>query len=553
IFLIDVSGSMLSRSTMVKAQDGSQITLFEALRQALEQVAQDPRLIGAKSRISFITFGTKITEKTNWPAQIQSDKDRQALIGMIHSPAELDADKHGDTYMGGAISQALNKANEMYSQADPCTTTFIVMLTDGWDEPPAGATIKVKTVATQLAAKQRQVLAQLGVKTWQVLVIGLQRLPDRKAGTTTAKELAELLGGGFIDVTKQAGGTVSERIFLALKEQVEALKGQLKVAATSTSGRCSVKNGIVDFGTINGNGSATAILPLELKSCYAEEISALKEVSAALPAEKQSAYCQSARKAGLDSPKFCAGIPADAITIKLPQSSLTVSPESATMGERKGTIADVQLNAQAHSNCPAGQFVGCFRLTSSAKVPEFIPYMIVVPGRIVADPETIKVKVKKPGLFFSEPTAVELVGDLKEMTGSHSQAQFEVTVTPQSAVLVSGGSEKEKAIEATIARERINDGKPLAFTLDTSKTDHAQFRLKVAIPADQKPGRYEGKLALNVTGPSSTSTPTEIAYEIGIDPSAWEEVAPIAVPMTIILILVTGLGLILWVSNSRRD
>lgn len=36
IFLIDVSGSMLYKSEMVKAVDGSQVTLFEALRQALE-------------------------------------------------------------------------------------------------------------------------------------------------------------------------------------------------------------------------------------------------------------------------------------------------------------------------------------------------------------------------------------------------------------------------------------------------------------------------------------------------------------------------------------
>lgn len=65
IFLIDVSGSMVLKSTMVTAADGTQVTLFEALRQALKQVAEDPRLINPKSRISFITFGTKITEKTD--------------------------------------------------------------------------------------------------------------------------------------------------------------------------------------------------------------------------------------------------------------------------------------------------------------------------------------------------------------------------------------------------------------------------------------------------------------------------------------------------------
>lgn len=69
---------------------------------------------------------------------------------MIQSPEALSADKHGDTYMGGALALALQKANQMYSDTDPCTTTFIVMLTDGWDEPPAGATVKVRTVTGDL-------------------------------------------------------------------------------------------------------------------------------------------------------------------------------------------------------------------------------------------------------------------------------------------------------------------------------------------------------------------------------------------------------------------
>ena len=69
IFLIDVSGSMVLKSTMVTAADGTQVTLFEALRQALKQVAADPRLMNPKSRISFVTFGTKITEKTRLAIQ----------------------------------------------------------------------------------------------------------------------------------------------------------------------------------------------------------------------------------------------------------------------------------------------------------------------------------------------------------------------------------------------------------------------------------------------------------------------------------------------------
>lgn len=236
IFLVDVSGSMVMKSTMVTAPNGTQITLFEALREALKQIVNDRRLIGAKSRISFITFGTQITEKSSWPEQLQADSDRETLISRITDPVELQADKHGDTYMGGALDAALTKANQLYSQQDPCTTTFIIMLTDGWDEPPKGAQHQVRSVAAQIVAKEKQIQSKLGVNTWQVAVVGLQRLPDRKAGTTTAAELAKLLGGTFLDVSKEGGGSVSERIFLSLKRTVEGLKGDIKFVGTPPEG-----------------------------------------------------------------------------------------------------------------------------------------------------------------------------------------------------------------------------------------------------------------------------------------------------------------------------
>jgi len=71
--------------------------------------------------------------------------------------------------------------------------------------------------------KKQRILKKVGIKTWKVLVIGLQRLPDKKAGTTTAKELADLLVVVFIDVTKQAGGTVSDHLSSA-QVSVEQLK-----------------------------------------------------------------------------------------------------------------------------------------------------------------------------------------------------------------------------------------------------------------------------------------------------------------------------------------
>src|SRR5215471_6484157 len=229
VFLIDVSGSMVSKSTMVASADGQQIKLFEALRQALKQIIEDERLISEKSRICFVTFGTKISEKSTWPSQLESPALRQKLLEKIQSPQELEADKHGDTYMAGALNLAYEKAKQLSATGDPCTTTFIVMLTDGWDEPPAGAPLKIRPVASRLLAKQRELESRLGVNTWQMRVIGLQKLPERKTGTTTASQLADLIGGEFIDVAQQEGDSVPDRIFAALKRTIEGLKGELRV------------------------------------------------------------------------------------------------------------------------------------------------------------------------------------------------------------------------------------------------------------------------------------------------------------------------------------
>ncbi|MBS1957465.1 MAG: VWA domain-containing protein [Cyanobacteria bacterium SZAS-4] len=544
IFLIDVSGSMVLKSTMVTAADGTQVTLFEALRQALKQVAEDPRLINPKSRISFITFGTKITEKTDWPSKLETAEDRQSLLKVIQSPDALNADKHGDTYMGGALALALQKANQMYSDTDPCTTTFIVMLTDGWDEPPAGATVKVRTVASDLTKKQSEILKKVGIKTWKVLVIGLQRLPDKKAGTTTAKELADLLGGGFIDVTKQAGGTVSERIFLALKSQVEQLKGQL----TLGEGK-SLKNGVVDFGTVVGNGSAKASFPLQLKSCYAEEISGLKDVTSTVPSSKLKELLGTSASLTGGACQSITTIPTDAITLHVAPTQIAPSGE---LGNRSSTSQEIAIDAQAHTNCPAGHYAGCFKLDSTAKVPEYIGWTLRVPGRVVADPEALKVKMRKPGFLWAEDSDVDLIGKIKELPGAHAQANYDVQILPQRATMVS--SKKGDAADSrAIAEDEINGGKPLSFALDTAKADSHEFKLNVAIKANQAPGKYAGVLGVKISGPAETVAPTEIPFEVTVEPSAWEEIAPLAIPILFVLVLSIIFGLFLWITNLKRD
>ncbi len=544
IFLIDVSGSMVLKSTMVTAADGTQVTLFESLRQALKQVAADERLINPKSRISFITFGTKITEKTDWPSKLETAEDRQSLLKVIQSPDALSADKHGDTYMGGALALALQKANQMYSEADPCTTTFIVMLTDGWDEPPPGATVKVRDVASELTKKQNEIFKKVGIKTWKVLVIGLQRLPDKKAGTTTAKELADMLGGGFIDVTKQAGGTVSERIFLSLKSQVEQLKGQLTLGQGN-----SLKNGVVDFGTVTGNGSAKAAFPLQLKSCYAEEISGVKDVTRTLAADKLKVILGNAATITGSPCQSVTTIPADAITLQVSPTQIAPAGDS---GNRSLTSQEINIDAQAHTNCPAGHYAGCFKLDSTAKVPDFIGWTLRVPGRVVADPEAIKLKMRKPGFLWAEDSEVDLVGKIKELPGAHAQANYDVEISPQQATIVS--SKKGDAADSrAISKDEINGGKSLTFALDTAKSDNHEYKLTVNIKANQPPGKYAGTLSVRVSGPPETVAPNEIPFEITVEPSAWEEIAPLAIPIFFVLVLCTIFGIFLWITNLKRE
>jgi hypothetical protein len=501
-------------------------------------------LINSKSKVSYVTFGTKITEKSDWPTKLTTDADRQALIKVLQSPEALSADKHGDTYMGGALHLALDKANQMYSPSEPCTTTFIVMLTDGWDEPPRDATVKVRDVAAQLTAKQKELFSKLGVKTWNVLVIGLQRLPDKKVGTTTAKELADILGGGFIDVSKSSGGTVSQRIFLALKNQVEQLKGQLTLGSSQ-----ALKSGIIDFGTVNGNGGAKASFPLELNSCYPEEINGISDGTRSAAQAKINGWVKAGGGLTGGACASAASLPADAITVTLAQSQYVLAPQNGDDGKRKATEEEIAVVAQAHSNCPAGQYVGCLKLASSAKVPEMIPWMIRVPGRVVIEPDAMKVKVRKPGFLWAESTEVDLSGKLKELPGAHAQANYDVQIVPGIGNM---HGEHDKTVEATIPTYDINDGKPLSFNLDTGKTDSHEFKLTVQIPRKQKPGKYEGVLAIKVSGPAETVAPTEIPFQITVDPSPWEEVAPIAIPLLIALLLVVAFCIVLWVANPRR-
>jgi hypothetical protein len=513
IFLIDVSGSMLYKSEMVPGRDGKPIFLFEALRQALQQIVSDEQLVGAKSKMAFITFGTAVTEKADWPSSAATSADRQSLSDKIASVSELQADKHGDTYMAGALDAALRKADQFAEKSEPCTTTFIVMLTDGWDEPPHGAAFNVRDLARQVVNKQKQLKDRLGVNTLQVRVVGLQHLPDRKAGTTTAKELAAMLGGDFMDVSQQSSGTVAERIFAALKKTILELKGKVEIAKADSGG-------VANFGTIESGNNAQATVRVISRSCYGEQITGVDAEAGALS------------KADLDKlPADLQGdvtsAPAGSLKFSLANGVLNLTPTLDQVSAGKAGWQQLKIAAHVDNRCPPGVYAGALRLQSSARVENAIPYGIVVPSRIVADKESIQLKVKKPGFLFTEKTSAVLKFTVSEKVSGGNRGKEELNVVVEPATAKSG---------ASLDRSMINNGQPVKIVLDTQSAGGQPVEVTVSVPPDLKPELYAGKIKISLANPGTNAiAPADVPYEIDLLPSPWEQVSPIAVPIFILL------------------
>lgn len=591
IFLVDVSGSMVMKSTMVRAQDGKNVTLFEALREALKQMVGERRLINSASRVIFITFGTEVKEKEDWPSTLDSDEKRSLLIEKISSPETLSADRHGDTYMGGALKLAFDRAQALVKEGDPCTTTFFVMLTDGWDEPPANAQYKVKEVAKDLLAKKKEIESRLGVDTWQVRVIGLQRLPDTRAGTTTAKELAGLLGGAFVDVNARSGGTVSDRIFAAVKETVESIKGDIRLGtaygaaggtppagepsrgepsrgtsagepsrgtpSSAGAGRgAGLKQGFIDFGSVEGSGISKTSIPLVLSSCYQEDVTGVDEVSSRVSEEIRNEALSRLKKIGGDteSYKLVSSLPGGAVTVHLDSDTVTLAPRIPGKSYEEGGAPknSVELRAHAHSNCPAGHYLGFLKLSSTARVPDFVPYYLSVPTRLVIEPELPRARVRKPGFFFAEGTSIELDFKIRQSPGAARAAMMNIDVSAGAPSLVSR-SGKDSTAPVIIAEKRINSGKTLSYAFDTRTMDEIDVKIPVEISADQKPGLYSGVIKVNVRTDAESQSPAHIVYELSVQPSSWEEVEPVAVPILIIFFVVIGLSMALWLATIKRQ
>jgi Mg-chelatase subunit ChlD len=571
VFLLDVSGSMLFAREQVKSADGSLVTLFEALRQALKQIVQDERLVTPQSKISFITFGTQISEKNEWPTALPTAKERSELLARISSNDELQADKHGDTYMAGGLAAAYARAEQFASQSQPCTATFIVMLTDGWDEPPAGAKNTVAGEADKFQNKAKELKQKLGVNTWQVRVVGLQQLPDKKAGTTTAVEVARLLGGEFIDVSKTGRKTVAGRIYQAMKQTIADLRGQVDVQPAD----CAY--GIIDFGRITDRPYAGGSCKVWNRSCYVEKLTAVVEagqkVKAAEAARWQKKIASLAAQGSFrELPEqgknlvLTARLPAGAIKLKLDLPEYLLSPLEKGGDASSEPSGNIAVTVGVGSSCPPGAYLGFMGFDSTAKVPALLPYLLTVPSRLTVDCESVKVQVRKPGFIFDSDTSCDLLFQVGARVNSSYASDFDVLVQSGPAVAVGlppagnksaaglpGGASKSAAgLPVELPVELINNGQPLSIKVNSGAEGGCPVRLSVKIPADTQPGKYEGRIQVKLREHNDLVSDTSVPFMLEVLPSPWDEMSPVAVPVLLVLVLVSVVGVFMAVVGSRE-
>lgn len=549
IFLVDVSGSMVSKTTMVTDAAGSKITLFEALRGAVRNIVSDSKLIKQGSRVSFITFGTNVTEKTTWPTTISSEEDRTKLVSLIDTPEELAADRKGDTYMGGGLNQALVKANEFIAKSDPCTTTFIMMLTDGWDEPPKDAKFNVRDTAKQFVARKEEIKNKVGIDTWQVAIIGLKSLPRIKEGTTTAAELSGLLGATFLDVTQEKGRSVSEKIATALGKIISNQRGTFTLVSTSSSDkRLSVGNllkdkageaiPLLDFGVVNNVGEATGSFVLKLSACDLEELTSVKESSAKLPAAQWKPVLEILQPAMREGEKITvvSELPPGAVNIIPEKSPIGVTPEIEESGHRNPVDQTVKLTAKAGSKLPVGTFLGCMNLTSTARVPEKIFYLLSAPSRLTTKDDEIRDSVKRQGFIILQDNEAKLKVTFMQSEGSAKGATYNIEAVVIEPRLIKRNGHPVKSGE-TLDEKLFNNGEPIRITLDTNAEPSKDVVFNVFLPKTTPAGTYRGKIQFKIQGPPDMVAPADIPFEIELKPSDWEIIAPIAVPMALLLIV----------------
>jgi hypothetical protein len=374
----------------------------------------------------------------------------------------------------------------------------------------------------------------------------LQRLPDRKAGTTTAAEVAKLLGGEFLDVTKQGGGTVAQRIYAALQKTIRDLQGKVEVAKTGDGG-------FADFGVIEGTQAAQAEVPVVSRSCYGEQITAVTDVTARLSdAERESvrrAFIQwqnAGRLKNSDNFKhasFANGLPTGALSVQLQQPVL-LKPTIDQVAQGGTVWQPMKVTATIGRTCPPGAYLGAFKVDSTAHCDALVGYAIAVPSRIVTDTAAVSARVKKEsGVCWTKPTSTELKFSVGTSLASQQTTVNEISVEPDEARGENG---------AVLKTALINGGRPADLKLKMTEAGSEPVRLLVDVPADQPPGTYKGKIHLKVKDAANVLAPADLQYTVEILPSPWEQVRPIAVPILALFGVVLLLWFGIWLASNKN-
>lgn len=529
---------------MVTDASGNKVTLFESLRKAIREIVNDKRLIKKGSRVSFITFGTVVEEKKSWPSQINGPEDRSKLIALIEDKDSLKADRIGDTYMGGALNLALGKAEEFCASSDPCTTTFILMLTDGWDEPPKDAKYDVRDVAKQVVEGQNATQVKVGIDTWQIAVIGLKSLPKIKEGTTTAVEVASLLNGTFLDVTQEKGSSVSKKIYKGLSKILLNQRGELNLVGDGK---------VVDFGEIDGNGKADTSIDLELRACDKEEITSIK-VAHKEEISKRMQEILASVEANLESEEkltLLSEVPDDAITLKTEKESYLVEPVVDETGKRFPKLQKLNLELKAGSSLPVGKYLGCFKLVSSAKVPACIPFIVSAPARLTIKGNEIDALYKRKGFFSTGSIKDKLTLQFAQAKGSQAGAVYKIKAVMKSPVRVKRNGKPMK-VRQELPAKLFNNGNPIEIVFDTNEKSEESLEIDFSIPSKTHHGIYKGVIELDIDGPPEMVAPKEVPITITVKASDWEQVAPIAIPMFLLLIFGIFVYAFYWLKSHKR-
>ena len=250
--------------------------------------------------------------------------------------------------MARALRLAYDRAVTFPGSSEKCAVNFIVMLTDGYDDPPTSASVKLNEVALLFTRKQKALMETSGTNNWVVRVIGLQAPTNTRPEVTTAPQVAEMLAQ-FINVESKE--SAPEKIFDALKATLQSFQSQIQVEGL-TQGE------YLDFGRVRPDEEQTASFRLYSRSCREEEVSGVQDKSSEISSDFVDRLSES-----LGSLTPVAGELKDLIRLQLTEPKLTIGRQ----GE-PGEDQTVSMALKISENIKPGAYIGRAELISTANV-----------------------------------------------------------------------------------------------------------------------------------------------------------------------------------------